>query len=162
MSAELIGRLFHCGGCRGRVYVCQTCDSQHVYCVPCSVQAKRRRSRERSRRYQRTRRGRDQHVKRQRRYRERNSSGANFPASNVTHAPLTEESSCEMTEPLAVVVTVNAIEEPSHESKEIRCFRCNRPISQMFGYRPRRAQRAHDYRRRRPRLPTGPPKHRSP
>jgi hypothetical protein len=74
-------RRFHCCRCQRAVYICSHCDRGHQYCSEACRQGARRDSvRAAGARYQRTRRGRANHARRQDEYRRRRAAG-----EKVTH-----------------------------------------------------------------------------
>lgn len=80
-------RRFHCCRCEKATYICSHCDRGQMYCSRrCRDEARRECVREAGARYQRTRRGREKHARRQQRYRDRQSSG-----EKVTHHPCRSE-----------------------------------------------------------------------
>jgi len=69
---ENTARLFNCARCRRQVAICSHCDRGNIYCGPnCSQQARRESMKAAGGRYQRSRRGRFAHAKRQHRHRMR-------------------------------------------------------------------------------------------
>ena len=65
-------RLFNCASCRRQVVLCRRCDRGNAYCSrDCGEAARRQSQRVAGQRYQNSRRGRQKHAQRQRRYRER-------------------------------------------------------------------------------------------
>jgi hypothetical protein len=65
-------RLFACRGCRAQVLICSHCGRGHVYCTEtCAQKARLQSQRVSGRRYQKSRRGRNNHAARARRYRAR-------------------------------------------------------------------------------------------
>ena len=71
-------RLFLCARCQAQVLICSHCDRGHIYCAQgCARTARRDAQRAASRRYQQSRRGRQNHAARSGRYRARQN--------NVTH-----------------------------------------------------------------------------
>ena len=80
-------RRFHCCRCKKVTYICSHCDRGQMYCSKrCRDEARRDCLRDAGARYQRTRRGRENHARRQHRYRVRKSSG-----EKVTHHPCRTE-----------------------------------------------------------------------
>jgi len=77
-------RLYVCPRCGEQVRICPRCDRGNQYCGPaCSTAARRESVRAAGARYQRTRRGRHCHARRQRRYRDRHGEGC--AREEVTH-----------------------------------------------------------------------------
>ena len=80
---ELNARLFHCLRCHRRVIICSTCDHGNIYCgLQCATITRKESVRAAGQRYQNTRRGKQKHAERQRRYRERKKQKVTHRGSN--------------------------------------------------------------------------------
>lgn len=80
-------RRFHCGRCGKVAYICSRCDRGQQYCSStCRSEARRRDVGAAGARYQRTRRGRENHARRQQKYRDRQAA-----RKKVTHHPCRSE-----------------------------------------------------------------------
>lgn len=64
-------RSFQCALCLCQTQICKRCDRAHIYCPICAPLARRASTRQASKRYQQSRKGRFNHAKRQQRYRAR-------------------------------------------------------------------------------------------
>jgi hypothetical protein len=65
-------RIFNCARCHCQVIICSCCDRGNIYCGPTCASASRKESLQAAgERYQQTYRGRMNHAKRQKQYRER-------------------------------------------------------------------------------------------
>lgn len=68
-------RLFQCARCLQQVKICTACDRGNIYCGPACARPARKSARcAASKRYQRTLRGKENHVRSQKRYREKQRS----------------------------------------------------------------------------------------
>jgi len=110
-------RLYLCARCRCQVMLCSHCDRGNRYCgSSCADQARRASIQAAGSRYQQSRRGRECHAERQRRYRARQQKvthqGTPLPHANVPLAPSKTTAST------------------THEAvSEVFCHRCKRVCS---------------------------------
>jgi len=69
---EANARRYNCGLCYRQVIICRDCDRGNLYCgAGCARLARQKSLRAAGKRYQKTRRGKHHHAKRQQRYRQR-------------------------------------------------------------------------------------------
>ena len=115
-------RRFHCCRCQRAVYICSHCDRGHQYCSEACRQGARRDSlRSAGARYQRTRRGRANHARRQNEYRRRQAAG-----EVVTHHGCQPEStSCSVVSCVQeTVVHVSSRLPGPGAQDQLSCFVC--------------------------------------
>lgn len=81
-------RRFHCSRCEKVTYICSHCDRGQTHCSgSCRDESRRESLRAAGARYQRTRRGRENHARRQQRYRDHQAA-----RKEVTHQTCRSES----------------------------------------------------------------------
>jgi len=119
-------RLFNCARCRCQVVICSHCDRGNIYCGKrCSQTARRHSRRKASGRYQKTRRGRLAHAKRQRRYRQRRRKKVTHQGSTL---PIPDE-----TLPAESKTLARRSEVPAEVPGDgIRCDFCGRVCSHFL------------------------------
>lgn len=110
---EHTARIFNCVRCHRQVIICSCCDRGNIYCgQTCSQVSRKESMRASGERYQKTYRGRINHAKRQKLYREQKQN-------IVTHHPLNE------------IPTNDLLQSETNEcvkaacSDEIRCHFCD-------------------------------------
>ena len=123
MSAT--ARLFNCARCGRQVVICRHCDRGNRYCGPGCAQAARRASRRAAGTlYQRSRPGRMNHARRQRRYRARRQNvthqGSLAPVPGVSLPPESRASAPPPDEPAG-----------ASAPEGLRCHVCGRVCSEF-------------------------------
>jgi hypothetical protein len=117
-------RLFLCRGCRVQVLICSHCDRGHAYCAEtCAQKARRQSQRESGRRYQMSRRGRNNHAARARRYRARKN--------NVTHQGSAADQSDDFLHEDQAVAAAEKSSQDSSRNQQWRCHRRGRHCSRL-------------------------------
>ena len=117
-------RLFLCRGCRVQVLICSLCDRGHAYCAEaCAQKARRQSQRESGRRYQMSRRGRNNHAARARRYRARKN--------NVTHQGSSPGQSDDLLREDQAVATAEQSSQGNSSQPRWRCHWCGRHCSRL-------------------------------
>ena len=116
---ENTARLFNCARCHRQVVICRRCDRGNIYCGPgCSYRSRHESRRAAARRYQRSRRGRMAHAKRQRRYRSR--------VRKVTHQGSTALSLHDSLASVARIGCARSGSSPTVRAQHLVCGFCNR------------------------------------
>lgn len=104
---EHSARLFSCVHCNAQAIICSPCDRNNIYCSDeCSRTARAASCRAAAIRYANSRRGRHQHAKRQKQYRERQKNKVTHHTSPVSplHDELHTRSNEEMVNPVCGVI----------------------------------------------------------
>ena len=105
---EPAARRYSCAQCQTPVLVCSHCDHGNRYCQDCAREVRQCKQRGAAKRYQNSLRGRSNHARRQRRYRERQRRKSKTLAEIVTHQGSPPVSLPALLSPEAAVIEVDA------------------------------------------------------
>lgn len=117
-------RQYYCTRCRKKITVCSKCYHGRIYCPPCAIAVRKEVQCKASQRYQQTSKGKANHVKRQKNYREKQKN----KFSCVTHPSSHKTKNLTSSASVMQAIDMKQIEKPEQSDKD-HCDFCNKEVS---------------------------------